>query len=208
MLRTRVIPVLLVKKRGCVKTRQFKKTTYLGDLKNIVRIFNDKEVDELVILDIMASREQRKPDFDYLKEIVVECFMPVCYGGGIHDPEDIKKLFFLGIEKVAVNSYAFENPHFIKEISNYFGSQSIVVSVDVKKNIFGNYRCYTRGGRKNTGLEPGIFVKQMQDYGAGEILLNSIDADGEMQGYDIDLIKKISRIVDIPLIACGHDPLT
>ena len=155
MLRTRVIPVLLVKKRGCVKTRQFKKTTYLGDLKNIVRIFNDKEVDELVILDIMASRERRKPDFDYLKEIVVECFMPVCYGGGIDDTEDIKKLFYWGIEKVAVNSYAFENPHFIKEISSYFGRQSIVVSVDVKKIFSGIIDVIQGGGEKTLAWSPG-----------------------------------------------------
>ncbi|MCP5053487.1 MAG: imidazole glycerol phosphate synthase subunit HisF, partial [bacterium] len=192
-----------MKDRGFVKTCLFKKPVYLGDPKNIVKLFNDKEVDELVILDIMASRKGRKPDFDYLKELTVECFMPVCYGGGISDLADVKKLFALGIEKVAINSYAFENPHFIKELSSYFGSQSIVVSLDVKKSIFGKYRCYTGGGRKSTGIAPEVFARKMQDFGAGEILLNSIDCDGMMRGYDVSLIKEVTAGVDIPIIACG-----
>lgn len=203
MLQTRVIPVLLLKDRGCVKTRQFKNPTYLGDPKNIVRIFNDKEVDELVILDITASKKQRPPDFEFIKELAVECFMPVCYGGGIQRLEDVQKLFALGIEKVALNSYAFENPHFIQELAAYFGSQSIVVSIDVKKNLFGQYRCFTHNGTKNTGLEPHVFARQIADLGAGELLINSIDADGTMKGYDISLVKQITTNVSIPVIACG-----
>ncbi|MCP4218981.1 MAG: imidazole glycerol phosphate synthase subunit HisF [bacterium] len=201
MLKTRVIPVLLLKDRGFVKTVKFKKPTYLGDPKNIVRLFNDKEVDELVILDITASVEGRKPDFDYLSELTVECFMPVCYGGGIDDPADVKRLFSMGIEKVSVNSYAFENPLFIRELSEYYGSQSIVVSMDVKKNFMGKYRCYGRSGRKST--DPVEFAVNMQEYGAGEILLNSVDRDGTMSGYDIELLKQVASAVDIPVIACG-----
>lgn len=194
---------MLLKERGFVKTRQFKKPVYLGDPKNIVRIFNDKEVDELVILDIAATVKGRKPDFDYLKELAVECFMPVCYGGGIGNKEDIKRLFALGIEKVAINTNALENPEFIKEISAYFGSQSIVISIDVKRDIFGHYSCRAFGGRKNKRISPRDFVLKMQEYGAGEILINAIEADGTMQGYDIQLIKEITSIVDIPVIACG-----
>jgi len=203
MLRTRIIPVLLIKGRKCIKTRRFRKSTYLGDLKNIVRIFNDKEVDELIILDIQASRDRRGPDLDFLKEILVECFMPVCYGGGIRKSEEVGKLFFLGVEKVAINSHAFNNPEFIRQISDVYGSQSIVASVDVKKNFMGKYRCYTNGGQNRTGMEPAVFIRKMQDFGAGEILLNSIDTDGMMQGYDIELIKEISEKVEIPVIACG-----
>jgi len=203
MLRTRVIPVLLVNRRKCVKTRRFRNPTYLGDLKNIVRILNEKEVDELVLLDIAASREQRGPDFDFLKEVVVECFMPVCYGGGITNQHDVRKLFHLGIEKVSINSFAFKSPSFIGDLARVFGSQSIVVSVDVKKTLFGNYRCYLSGGRVNSGSKPEDFVKKMEENGAGEILLNSIECDGMMQGYDLELIKTVSSLVEIPVVACG-----
>jgi len=203
MLKTRVIPVLLLQNRGFVKTRRFKKPTYLGDPKNILKIFNDKEVDEIIILDITASKQRREPDFAYLQELTVECFMPVCYGGGIRSLEDIKKLSAIGIEKAAINTYAHENPLFVKQAADHFGSQSIVISMDVKKDMFGNYRCYTRGGRKKTGIEPGVFARQMQENGAGEILINSIQQDGTWEGYDLTLIKRVSGLVDIPVIACG-----
>ncbi len=203
MLKTRVIPVLLLQNRGFVKTRRFKKPTYLGDPKNILKIFNDKEVDEIIILDITASKQRREPDFAYLQELTVECFMPVCYGGGIRSLEDIKKLSAIGIEKAAINTYAHENPLFVKQAADHFGSQSIVISMDVKKDLFGNYRCYTRGGRKKTGIEPGIFARKMQENGAGEILINSIQRDGTWEGYDLTLIKRVSGLVDIPVIACG-----
>lgn len=203
MLKTRVIPVLLLKDRGCVKTRRFKRPVYLGDPKNIVRIFNDKEVDELIILDITASPRGKKPDFDYLEELTVECFMPVCYGGGVRDLQDIKRLFALGVEKVSINTFALENPGFIKEASGYFGSQSIVVSLDIKKNMFGRYVCRSMGGKKKCPMEPEVFARLCQENGAGEILVNAIDSDGEMTGYDIQLIEKIAGAVDIPVIACG-----
>lgn len=203
MLKTRVIPVLLLSERRCVKTRRFKEPTYLGDAKNILKIFNDKEVDELVILDIMASRQGRGPDFHYLKELTVECFMPVCYGGGVRDIEDIQRLFALGIEKVAINSYAFERPQFIREVSQLFGSQSIVVSMDVKETLFGQERCFIYGGRKNTGMSPEEFSLLMEEYGCGEIFLNSIDRDGLMQGYALERLKRVTQAVKIPVIACG-----
>jgi len=203
MLKNRVIPVLLLKNRGCVKTRCFKDPVYLGDPKNILRIFNDKEVDELIILDITASREKRKPDLDFIKELTVECFMPVCYGGGITDKETVKALFALGIEKVAINTFAFENPGFIKEISSEFGSQSIVVSIDVKKDWWGREKCMIRGGMQSASDSPKTFARQIADGGAGELFINSIDHDGLMQGYNIPLIQSITAATDIPVIACG-----
>jgi len=203
MLHHRVIPVILLQDKGCVKTVKFKNPTYLGDPKNIIKIFNDKEVDEIVILDINASIKRNKPNINFLKELTVECFMPVSYGGGISSFEEAKKLFSIGIEKIIINSFAFNNMEFIRKLTDYFGNQSIVISMDVKKNIFGHYKCYSMSGSKNTGIEPVEFAKIVEKNGAGEILLNSIDNDGMMQGYDIELIKKVSDSVDIPVIACG-----
>lgn len=203
MLKTRVIPTLLLKGTGLVKTVKFKKPTYLGDPRNVVKIFNEKEVDEIILLDITATPENRKPNFGLISEIVSECFMPVCYGGGIRDLHDIKRLFAIGIEKIAINSYAVENPDFIKAVSEYFGSQSVVVGIDVKKNLWGKYQMYTHCGRVNKKHDPVTFAVQMQEVGAGELFLNSIDRDGTMQGYDIDLIKRVSQVVEIPVIASG-----
>lgn len=203
MHRTRVIPSLLLKDRGLVKTVKFKDPKYIGDPINTVKIFNDKEVDELVLLDITATIDQRNPNFELISEIASECFMPLAYGGGINCIEDIKQILSLGVEKVVINSYAFDNPGFIREAAIRFGSQSIVVSIDVKKNVFGRYEVFTHGGRKATKQNPVDFAKKMQDSGAGEILLNSIDMDGTMKGYDIELIKSVSQKLEIPLIACG-----
>ncbi|MGB0383230.1 MAG: AglZ/HisF2 family acetamidino modification protein [Ardenticatenaceae bacterium] len=203
MMRPRVIPCLLLRNKGLVKTVKFKDPTYLGDPINVVKIFNDKEVDELVFLDITATLENRKPRFEYLAEIASECFMPLGYGGGLRNLDDIRRLFSIGIEKVAINSYAVENPSFIQEAADLFGSQSIVVSIDVKKNWFGKYQLFTHGGKKATGLDPVHFAVQMADMGAGEILLNSIDRDGTMKGYDLALIRRVSEAVDIPVVACG-----
>lgn len=203
MLQTRVIPCLLLKNNGLVKTVKFKDPKYVGDPINAVKIFNEKEVDELIFLDITATIENRKPNFEVISDIASECFMPFGYGGGIRNLDDIKKLFNLGVEKVIINSYAFENPMFIKEASSIFGSQSIVVSMDVKKGLFGKYEVFTNNGKKNTKLDPVKFAKQMEDMGAGELFLNSIDKDGTMQGYNIELIKKVSDSVNIPVIACG-----
>lgn len=203
MLKTRVIPCLLLKNRGLVKTIKFKDPKYVGDPINAVKIFNEKEVDELLFLDITATVENRKPNFSIISDIASESFMPFGYGGGVKDLNDMKELFNLGVEKVIINSYAVENPEFIKRAADLFGSQSVVVSIDVKKTLIGKYEVFTYGGKKNTKLEPVKFAIKMQEMGAGEIFLNSIDRDGTMQGYDIELIKNVSQSLSVPVIACG-----
>jgi len=203
MLKVRVIPCLLLKNHGLVKTVRFKEAKYVGDPVNAVKIFNEKEVDELSLLDITATIEMRKPNFTLIRDIASECFMPFSYGGGIRSIEDIRQIFELGAEKVIVNSHAVENPDFISEASRLFGSQSIVVSVDVKKSLLNKYEIYIRSGTKNTKLNPVRFAEEMAKLGAGEIFLNSIDRDGTQQGYDLDLIRSVTTAVDIPVIACG-----
>ena len=203
MIQTRVIPCLLLRNRGLVKTIKFRGPTYLGDPINAVKIFNDKEVDELVFLDITATVENRKPSFRYVAEIATECFMPLGYGGGIRAVEDIKTLVSLGVEKVIINSYAIENPSFISQAADFAGSQSVVVSIDVKKNFIGKYEVFTHSGKKGTGLDPVKLAIDMEKKGAGELLLNSIDRDGTMQGYDTEMIKRVTSAVGIPVVACG-----
>lgn len=203
MLQTRVIPCLLLRNQGLVKTVKFKEPKYVGDPINSVKIFNDKEVDELIFLDITATVENKRPPFKLLSEIASECFMPLAYGGGIRSVEDIRDILGLGVEKVVINSHAVEDPSFIRRAADLFGSQSIVVSLDVKRSLFGRYELYTRGGTKSTGLDPVRFAVQMQDMGAGELFLNSIDRDGTQQGYDIDLVKRVTAVVGVPVIACG-----
>lgn len=203
MLISRVMPCLLLQNEALVKTVKFKDPGYIGDPINAVRIYNEKEVDELIFLDITATPQSRKPPFKVLFEIAGECFMPVTYGGGIRDIEDIKSIFNLGIEKVAINSYAVENTSFIRAAADRFGSQSIVVSIDVRKKVFGRYEVYINGGRKPTGLDPVKFAVQMEEAGAGEILLTSIDRDGTYEGYDIKLINSVTSAVNIPVIASG-----
>jgi cyclase len=203
MFRSRVIPALLLKNRGLVKTVKFKDPKYLGDPINIVRIFNDKEVDELVFLDITATPEKRRPSFDLLANITGECFMPLAYGGGIRDMDDIKTLFKLGIEKIILNTAAVESPELITRAAEQGGSQAVVISVDVRKGFLGRYEVFTHGGQKATGLAPVEFALEMEKRGAGELFLNSIDRDGTMQGYDIPLIKSVTQAVSIPVIACG-----
>jgi cyclase len=203
MIRTRVIPCLLLRNLGLVKTVRFKDPKYLGDPINIVKIFNDKEVDELVFLDITATAENKKPPFGLLEKIASECFMPLGYGGGVRSLEDMRTLFGIGIEKVSINSYAVENPAFIHAAADSFGSQSVVISMDVKKNRWSKYEVFTRSGQQPTGLDPVKFAVEMEKRGAGELLLNSIDRDGTMQGYDLDLIKQVTRAVNIPVVACG-----
>lgn len=203
MLIPRVMPCLLLKDGSLVKTVKFKDSSYIGDPINAIRIYNEKEVDELIFLDISATLENRKPPFKILSEIASECFMPVAYGGGVKELDDIKLIFNLGIEKVAINSYAYENPDFVSAAADRFGSQSILVSIDVRKNAKGQNEVFIHGGRKGTGLDPVKFAIQMAEKGAGEILLTSIDRDGTQSGYDIDLIKAVSSAVNIPVIACG-----
>lgn len=202
--RTRIIPCLLLKNTGLVKTVRFKTPTYLGDPRNVVKIFNDKEADELVLLDITATLEGRGPRFDLIGEIASECFMPLGYGGGIRNVEEVKRLIGIGIEKVIVNSSAVGNPLLIEETAKVIGSQSVVVSIDVRqKFITRRYELCTHSGTKGTGLDPVEFARQMEQAGAGEILLNSIDRDGVMNGYDLDLISRVAQAVRIPVVACG-----
>lgn len=203
MLRTRVIPCLLLKGLGLVKTVGFKKPKYIGDPINAVKIFNDKEVDELAFLDIDASVKDQPPKFDLISQIAGECFMPFSYGGGIKTLEEIKNILSLGAEKVVLNTSVFQNPGLIREAAAKFGSQSIVASIDVKKTLWGKYRVYTAGGSRNTGRGPVEHAKAVEAEGAGEILLTSIDRDGTMSGYDTQLIKAVADAVDIPVIACG-----
>lgn len=203
MLKTRIIPSLLLKKGTLVKTVKFKDPKYIGDPINAVRIYNEMEVDELAFLDITATSENRTPSFDVIKNIANECFMPFGYGGGIKNIEDIKKMFSIGAEKIIINTAAFNNPALIKEASEKFGSQSIVVSLDVKKNNNNEYEVYLLSGTKPAGIDPVTQAIAMEKAGAGEILLNSIDKDGTFEGYDIELITKVSESVNIPVIACG-----
>jgi cyclase len=203
MLKTRVMPCLLLNNGRLVKTIKFKNPAYVGDPVNAIKIYNEKEVDELILVDISATVESRKPPFDVIEEVASECFMPLTYGGGIRSLDDIKTIFNLGVEKVAINSYAVDNPDFIKEAALRFGSQSIVISMDVKKNILGKYTVYSHSGKKSAHVDPVSHAAAMQTMGAGEILLNSIDRDGTMQGYDTNLIKQVADSVDIPVVALG-----
>lgn len=206
----RIIPVLLLKGRGLVKTVRFQKPVYVGDPINAVKIFNEKEVDELIILDITASRvrkdsdgEGAAPQYDYLQEIVSECFSPLAYGGGVTSVSQIKKLIQSGIEKVVINTALITRPGLLKEASDAFGSSTIVAAMDIKKNLWGNYTVYSHGGTKNTGLDPVKQAVALQQQGAGELFVNNIDADGTMKGYDHVIVSKIVKAVDIPVIACG-----
>ena len=203
MKRYRVIPSLLLLNRGLVKTVKFKNPRYVGDPINTVKIFNEKEVDELIIMDIEATLKKRAPDIDYLKELAGESFIPLCYGGGIQDIHTIKNILRAGYEKVAINSYAIDHPDFIKLASETFGSSTIVVSMDVKKDIFGKYRIYSYTGKHKKSLDPVSFAVKAQENGAGEILLNAVHKDGTLSGYDLDIIQKIASEIDIPLIASG-----
>jgi len=203
MLLTRVMPCLLLRNWGLVKTIKFDSPKYVGDPINTVRIYNEKEVDELIFLDITATKNNKQPPFQIISEIASECFMPFTYGGGIKNIEDAKTIYNIGVEKIAVNSYALENPEFISELANTFGNQSVVVSIDAKKGFFGKYKVCTQGGTKASKFNPVEFAIMMEKMGAGEILLTSIDNDGVMEGYDIELIQSVSNAVNIPVIACG-----
>lgn len=203
MLVNRLIPVLLLEDEGLFKTTKFKNPTYVGDPRNAVKIFNEKQVDELCLLDIGATKGKKGPDFDFIRELSSECFMPVSYGGGITKLDQVKTLFSLGIEKVILNTVLFNNEGIIKEIADVFGSQSVVASIDLKKNFFGKYELRSNNGTKKEKDNPIDFVKRLVNLGAGEIIINSIDRDGTRSGLDLELISTISEHLDIPVIACG-----
>jgi len=203
MLHVRVIPVLLLLNNGLVKTVEFRNPRYIGDPINAVKIFNNKEVDELTFLDINASTKGNGPDFQLLKRISSEAFMPFSYGGGIRNIEDIKQLYGLGIEKIILNSSIINDHSIVSDTSSIAGSSGVVVSIDVKTNLFGNSLVYSFGGKLKTNQDPVEYAKEMEYLGAGEILLNSINHDGKMAGYDLDLISSVSSAVSIPVVACG-----
>jgi imidazole glycerol-phosphate synthase subunit HisF len=204
MLKTRVIPCLQLLNESLVKTIKFNRYHYIGDPCNTVRIFNELEVDELCFLDIRASVEGRNPNLKILSEIANECFMPLSYGGGIRDFQTAKRILSLGFEKLIVNTHVtLTDKSFITKLAEHFGSQAIVGSIDVKKNIWGKAQVYTKDGTYKTGLDPVIWAQQLVEMGAGELLVTSIDREGTWDGFDVEQIQKITDAVSVPVIANG-----
>ncbi len=204
MLRSRIIPFLLIHKGGLYKTINFKQHKYIGDPLNAVRIFNEKEVDELVVIDIDASYLGNEPDYKLIKNLAMECRMPLCYGGGVKNVDQFEHIISLGVEKVAVSSAAIDNPDIIFEAVSRVGSQSVVGVIDVKKSMFfGKHQVLTLNGLNKTNLEPAKWAAKLQNLGVGEIILNSIDQDGRMKGYDLDIINEIYNAISIPLTVLG-----
>lgn len=203
MISTRVIPCLLIQDGALVKTVQFSNPAYIGDPVNAVRIFNELEVDELIFLDISATPRGRQPMFKLVEDIASECFMPITYGGGVSKVEDIRRLIRGGIEKVAINTKAQHSPEFIREAAGMFGSQSIVSALDVRRTGTQLGTVWVNGGQLDTGINPVIAAKKMEEAGAGELLINSMNRDGTWEGYDLELLEQVCKNVDIPVIACG-----
>jgi cyclase len=204
MLRSRIIPCLLVHKKGLVKTVKFNEPKYVGDPINAVKIFNEKEVDELMVLDIDATKEKREPNFEMIKNLADECRMPFCYGGGITNVEQARKIISLGAEKVALSNSALNNVDLCKDIGSIIGNQSVVVVIDVKKKMFFNsYDIYTHNGTKKSKWNLNDFIEKLEEIGIGEIVVNSIDNDGVMKGYDLNLIELIRQKCSMPITVLG-----
>ncbi len=203
MLRPRIIPSLLVHDNGLVKTVNFKNPKYVGDPINAVKIFNEKQVDELAVFDIDATVLGKEPDYALIKKLANQSRMPLCYGGGVKTVEQAQKIFGLGIEKIALSAAVIENPDLITQIADRVGSQSVIVVMDIKKKLMGGYEIYTHNGKKSTGINPLVFAEKAQKLGAGEIIINSIDQDGVMKGFDLNLIDKISEKISIPITVLG-----
>lgn len=204
MLRPRIIPCLLVKNGGLVKTVQFGKPKYVGDPINAVRIFNEKKVDELIVVDIDSTAQNREPDYGRIKNLATECRMPLCYGGGVKTVEQIQRIISLGVEKVAISCAAINDPMLISDAAKMVGSQSVVVVLDVKKRLRGgSYEVWTHNGQNNTGKSPVELAKEFEKLGVGEIVINSIDNDGEMKGYNLDIVKKVREAVSVPMTVLG-----
>lgn len=203
MLRPRIIASLLIKDQGLVKTTKFKDPRYLGDPMNAVRIFNEKEVDELAIFDISATIKGVGPNFKLIENLAEECRMPLCYGGGITKVEEAQTIFSLGVEKIALSTAVFDNPKLISDLSDKVGAQSVVIVLDVKKKLFGGYEVYTHNGKKSTGKSPFDLITKFQKLGAGEIVINNIDEDGMMKGYDLSLVEKARKATTLPLTVIG-----
>jgi len=202
-LQPRIIPVLLIHRGGLYKTKQFKNPSYVGDPINAVRIFNDKVVDELLILDIDCSKENREPSYVLIEEIVSEAFMPVGYGGGISSLAIAQKVFQLGVEKVIINTSLRGSKQLLADISAIYGSQAVVASIDYKKSFMGGTKAYFTSGTIKSGYSPEELAQIAEKSGAGEIILNAIDREGTYQGYDISLLKKVVEVVQIPVVVNG-----
>lgn len=203
MLRPRIIPSLLVHDNGLVKTVNFKNPKYIGDPINAVRIFNDKGVDELAIFDIDSTVFGKEPNYSLIERVASQSMMPLCYGGGVKTVKHAQQIFSLGVEKIAISSAVIENPNLITDIAERVGAQSVIVVLDVKKKMLGGYEVYTHNGKNSTGINPFKFAEEVQKLGAGEIIINSIDRDGMMRGYDLDLIDKIREKITIPITVLG-----
>lgn len=203
MLRPRIIPSLLIQDNGLVKTVNFKNPKYVGDPINAVRIFNEKEVDELAIFDIDATVQGNEPNYSLIERLANQSMMPLCYGGGVKTVEQAQRIFSLGVEKIALSSAVLSNPNLITQIADRVGSQSVIVVLDVKKKLLGGYEVFTHNGKKATGINPLKFVEEAQRLGAGEIIINSIDKDGLMKGFDVDLIEKVREKITLPMTVLG-----
>ncbi len=203
MLRPRIIPSLLVHDGGLVKTVNFKNAKYVGDPINAVKIFNEKEVDELAVFDIDATVLNKEPNYALIEKLANQSRMPLCYGGGVKTVEQAQRIFGLGIEKIAMSSSIIQNRELIAEIANRVGNQSVIVVLDVKKKLFGGYEVYTHNGKKGTGINPLKFIQEVEKLGAGEIVVNSIDQDGVMKGYDMNLIDKVRENTSLPITVLG-----
>lgn len=203
MLRPRIIPCLLVHNKGLVKTVKFQDPKYVGDPLNAVKIFNEKEADELMVLDIDATVQKREPDYKMIEHLANECRMPLCYGGGIKTAQQAQRIFNLGVEKIALSSAVVNNPGLVTEIAEQVGAQSVVVVLDIRKKMFGGYVNYVENGKKKTKINLNQFIIQLQDKGVGEIVINSIDNDGIMKGYNSELINNIKPLIKVPLTVLG-----
>lgn len=203
MYRARMIPCLLLKGEGLVKTIQFKNPNYIGDPINAIRLFNEKEVDELIFLDIEASKKNAGPNMKLLARIADQCFMPLCYGGGVTTIQQMKEVFALGFEKISINLAAHLNPQFVVDAVNHFGSSSIVGTMDVETLRNGKKTVKILNGKKDMKIDPVSYAQKLEELGVGEILVNDITNDGMMNGYDYELLERISSNVNVPIIACG-----
>tara|TARA_Y200000002_G_scaffold367637_1_gene359872 strand:- start:484 stop:1272 length:789 start_codon:yes stop_codon:yes gene_type:complete len=204
MLYPRIIPNLLIHKNGLVKTVNFTNPKYVGDPLNAVKIFNEKSVDELIITDIDVTFNQSEPNYGLIEKLANESRMPLCYGGGIKNISQAKKIFSLGVEKVAISSSVIENPNIVTDLAQSVGSQSVVVVLDIKKKYFSNsYELFTHNGGKKTGINPLKFIEKIKNKGVGELVINSIDRDGTMKGYDLKIIDQVRKITTLPLTVLG-----
>jgi cyclase len=198
-----VIPALLRSRSGLVKTRRFSDAKYVGDPLNAVKIFSEKEADELCFLDIAATPEGRGPDLELLAQVAEECFMPLAYGGGIRSLGDVAAVLHIGVEKVVIGTRAVEEPDFVRQVAGTHGSSTVVVALDVARNRLGRYELRTHGGSRRTRVDPVQFAVELDSLGVGELLLTSIDHDGAMDGYDLELVRRVASEVSVPVIACG-----